>query len=229
VYFVFENARASHRQHEADMDFKFITNALRNFDAGTLQLPYPTRHAVDGFANNPIDDPTAKPLYSWRLNVIVFLCSYADPQFDQAWDSSANANCRQYGFDFMRSNHGSQSTQVFAITGPDTPFGDGASEKPHAMSELDNDTILIVEVRNAGVHWMEPGDFDIRTMPHTINAADGRGISGEHAGGFFVGFADGEVWFIGNDVPFDELAKFFTIAGAKANDRDAVLRPYKLN
>ena len=38
--------------------------------------------------------------------------------------------------------------------------------------------ILLVEVRNSGTHWMQPGDFDIRTMPRTINDPAGKGISG---------------------------------------------------
>jgi hypothetical protein len=40
------------------------------------------------------------------------------------------------------------------------------------------------------------------------------GISGNFEGDFFVGFADGCVWFIRNTVPFEELSKFFTVSGA---------------
>jgi hypothetical protein len=73
---------------------------------------------------------------------------------------------------------------------------------------------------------MQPGDFDIRTMPRSINAPDGRGISSRYRYGFHVIFADGEVWGLSHDTPFEELEKFFTIDGAKQHDRDIVLRPY---
>ena len=120
-----------------------------------------------------------------------------------------------------------KTTRIFAITGPGTAFGDNETELPRSIKDLDVDTILIVEVRNSGTHWMEPGDFDIRTMPQTINAADGKGISSIHRTGFHVGFADGEVWYLRNDCPFAELSKFFTIAGAKAHDRQTCLGPYR--
>ena len=76
---------------------------------------------------------------------------------------------------------------------------------------------------------MQPGDFDIRTMPQAINGAAGRGISSLHATGFHVLFADAEVWFLSNELPFKQLSKFFTVAGAMANDRDKILRPYLID
>ena len=47
----------------------------------------------------------------------------------------------------------------FAITGPGTAFGDDESEPPARLQDIDRDTILVVEVRNSGVHWMQPDDF----------------------------------------------------------------------
>lgn len=35
------------------------------------------------------------------------------------------------------------------------------------------------------------------------------------------------MWYLRNDVPFDDLRKFFTVAGAKTHDRDRVLEPYR--
>ena len=63
-------------------------------------------------------------------------------------------------------------------------------------------------------------------MPATIGAADGAGISGRIAGGFHVIFADGELWFLGNEVPFATLQKLFTVDGAMKNDRQDLLGRY---
>lgn len=115
---------------------------------------------------------------------------------------------------------------MFAVTGPGTAFGDGKHERPHSLNEMDADTLLVVEVRNSGLHWMAPGDFDIRTMPRTINAPNGRGISSRHRAGFYVIFADNAVWCLSHETPFEELEKFFTIESAKRHDREEVLRPY---
>jgi hypothetical protein len=87
------------------------------------------------------------------------------------------------------------------------------------LSQLDADTILIVEVRNTGIHWMEPGDLDLRHLPQTI-AAD------TSADSFHVGFADGEVWLLDAKVPVDELRKFLTLEGARQWDRQSCLGPY---
>ena len=76
---------------------------------------------------------------------------------------------------------------------------------------------------------MEPRDFDIRTMPHTINAPDGKGISSGFPGGFHVLFADGTVWFLSDKVPFETLQKFFTVGDAEKHDRETLLGPYVLD
>jgi hypothetical protein len=73
-----------------------------------------------------------------------------------------------------------------------------------------------------------PGDLDIRTMPRTINGADGHGISSRYAGGFHVLFADWRIWFVSQRVPFDELEKFFTVEGARKYDAEELLGPYVL-
>ena len=66
-------------------------------------------------------------------------------------------------------------------------------------------------------------------MPHTINAKDGSGISGQNKGGFVVLFADGQAWFLSEKIPFATLEKFFTIEGAKRYSREKLLGPFVLD
>ncbi|MEK6250060.1 MAG: hypothetical protein N2C12_17885 [Planctomycetales bacterium] len=116
-------------------------------------------------------------------------------------------------------------TNVSVVTGPDTPFDESRTQD---LKEMDEDTIILVEVRDSGVHWAQPWDLDLRTMPSEINPTNGTGISGNFDGGFFVGFADGKVWFLDNDIPFDQLKPFLTLSGARELDREEVLEPYKI-
>ncbi|MBN2024231.1 MAG: hypothetical protein JW809_15720 [Pirellulales bacterium] len=95
------------------------------------------------------------------------------------------------------------------------------------VEELPPDLIVLVETRNSGVHWMEPGDLDVRTMPRTIDAADGKGISANFGDRVHVAFADGTVWALSTDVPFATVEKFLTIDSAKRHDRDVLLGPYQ--
>jgi hypothetical protein len=232
--------REGAKRQSTSNNFHQIASALHNFDSAHNRLPHPVRFA-DG-VNSPFvhhQDPTARPLHSWRFAIMHLIMSdTSDTAFDQPWDAPANARWRTvpqvyaYGgwgdgaFDSRNPNSVPTSTCAFAITGPGTAFGDGDTEEPRSLEEIDGDTILVVEVRNSGLHWMAPGDFDIRTMPTTIDDPDGCGISSKHGSGFHVIFADTTVWYLRNDVPFDQLAKFFTVEGAKTHDRDIVLGPY---
>jgi hypothetical protein len=98
-----------------------------------------------------------------------------------------------------------------------------------ALKDVPPNTILAVETRASGIPWPAPGDFDIGTMPHTINAPDGKGISSRNECGFHVIFADGQVWFLSEKVPFESLKKFFTTAEAKWHDREEVLGQFALH
>ena len=223
--------------------FRQIGFALKNHSCQCGHLPFPVRHA-DGtnFAYAEGDDPAAKELYSWRFSIIHNIASYKmDAVFDQSWNAPANTPWRTvpqpYAYDGWGNGMGDRrvpasiptNTCAFAITGPGTAFGDGNTDKPRSLDEIDGDTILVIEVRNSGIHWMEPGDFDIQTMPKTINDSSGLGISSAYGSGFHVVFADNTVWYLRNDVPFDQLAMFFTVDGAKANDRETILGPYLPN
>ena len=118
-------------------------------------------------------------------------------------------------------------TRVYAITGPDTAFGDGKTHEPYSIADLPGDVILATEIRKSENHWMKSSDFDIQTMPKSIDSQDGKSISGHHECGFYVIFADAEVWFLSNETPFSELSQFFTIRGAIEHDREQVLGKYR--
>jgi hypothetical protein len=168
-------------------------------------------------------DPNSEALYSWRCFVPRNL-GYQTMSHDltSSWDAPTNAAMRAVRPHMFCADQTSASnghTQFLAITGPGTAFGDGTSP-PRALLSLPADTILIVETRNSGIHWTEPGDFDIRTMPRTIDSHDGTGISGHYPRGFHVAFADAEYWCLSN--------KFFSVEGAENNDREELLGPYRL-
>jgi hypothetical protein len=220
-----------------------IYNSMR----GVLLTLYNWSDVYDTLPPATITNKKGLAISSWRYWTTPFFESPPHwPHVRDPWDAPENQETRQvrYGL-FCWSEVETRAvggpidtgvwtedappeafyTNIFAITGPGTAFEAG---KQVRLKDLPDSLILIVEVRNSGVHWMQPGDFDIRTMPKTINAPDGKGISGVLARGFHVGFADAQVWYLSNKVPFDDLSKFFTIEGAKAQDRDEVLGPYVL-
>ena len=212
--------------------------SLRYYNKCHGHLPYPVRRETVGKPTRlGTPNGTGKPLYSWRAEVCRYRDNWCQEVLDTSapWDAATNRRFADFPWQFCYDalvtwdfpKAYSKTTSMMAITGPGTAFG-CEGEPPKSLKSIPRSTIVVVEVRNSGVHWMQPGDFDIRTMPRTINAADGRGISSRYPGGFHVLFADLEVWFLSDKVPFETLKRFFTLEGAKRNDREKDLGPYIL-
>ena len=169
-------------------------------------------------------DPFGRPCQSWRVAVMGFVEQCSGPRepnvpwFDPRNQASANTPNWLYCFFPQRRPPESLYSQVWAVTGPGTAF-DG--EEVHRFSELPNDLILLLEAGKSTVHWMAPGDLDVRDVPSWLPA-------GSVGDGLAVAFADGEAWFLSPEVTTRELSRFFTIESAQTCDRQSILGPYCL-
>ena len=166
-------------------------------------------------------DPFGRRLYSWRFELLPYMIQTGlDPHYHDAWYAPGNRVFAWKYSSFYSSNNpegrDAPDTCIMAITGPGTAF-DGAE---HSLPDLPANTILCVEVANSGVHWMEPGDLDVGDLPPSLTA-------GPDGSGFFVGFADTEVWFLDRSVPLESLRPFLTIKTAASSDRQEILGPYR--
>lgn len=201
------------------------------------QLPYPVvrQGQPDRLTvASPIKEAD-RPLYSWRVKIVPYLAGWHgtwDPS--QPWDHSINKNLLEMSKFYSYSVDGKTDTSAFpetnllAIMGPGTAFGDGIG-RPLALKAVPPATIIAVETRSSGIPWPAPGDFDIRVMRQTVNAPDGKGISSRNTGGFHLIFADGQVWFLSDKIPFETLRAFFTTADAGSHDREQLLGRYALH
>ena len=229
-------SRDAHRSTR--MRFSSVSMALRNYSNIRGHLPDPEvwRESVQLPGDNVSPVPLVRPLYSWRVEIVWYLESWHGTWHPaRPWDDPVNKQLVELSFFYAYGVTGTEpypksfpETNALAITGPGTAFGDG-KEPPKAVKDVPPQTILVVETRQSGIPWPAPGDFDIRTMPQTINSPDGKGISSRYADGFHVIFADEWVWLISNKVPFETLKKFFTIAEARKHDREKLLGPYALH
>jgi prepilin-type processing-associated H-X9-DG protein len=87
-----------------------------------------------------------------------------------------------------------------------------------------SNTILLVEVHNSGIHWMEPRDLDASQMAMAINANPARkgvipGISSGHPGVAQAAMADGSVRALPDDTPPATVRAMLTIAGGETVQR----------
>lgn len=104
------------------------------------------------------------------------------------------------------------TTNYLAITGPGTAWPGEQSVRLDDIKDGPSNTILIVEVPDSDVHWMEPRDLDFAGLEKAVK---------KH-GGLRVLFADGRVGFIPASIPRDQLKALVTIAGDEEIDRQYV-------
>ena len=76
-------------------------------------------------------------------------------------------------------------------------------------------TLLVVEIANSGIHWMEPRDLHVSQMSRTINGQSGQGISSGHQGLACVALADGRARVMTDKTPRATIDALLTIRGGE--------------
>ena len=180
-------------------------------------------HDIYGsFPPTYIADENGRPMHSWRVLLLPYMDQqplYDQHRFDEPWDGPNNrklADQIEWTYSCpedhpnQRSNP-SVETSYVAIVGDHTAW---QGEKALTLADFVDGTsnvLLIVEVHNSGIHWMEPWDLHVSQMATVINAPHGQGIGSAHPGGAQVGLADGSVRFLRDDTPRDVLRSHIQI------------------
>jgi hypothetical protein len=209
------------RQMQCGNHLKHIALALQNYhdECGTFPPAY-------------IADSSGRPLHSWRVLILPFLGHsdlYARYRFDEPWDGPNNRKlAAEMPPEFAcpcqpRPSGGLTETNYLAVVGPGTVW---PGVKPTSMSQISDgtsNTILVVEVHDSGISWLEPRDLHVTQMPMTINPLRGQGISSRHASPNDRGrgtravavFCDGHTQSLPNDLPPETLRGLLTIGGGE--------------
>ena len=140
------------------------------------------------------------------------------PNFHESWNSPRNQRFSPWGRDVFYRAVTPERTFVCAIVGPNTAFDDAS----HIFAdELSANQIILIEVADCGYSWMEPGDIEIEQL-----VSGSRRPLGVLPEGFFVVFADRQVWFLDHHVPLRVVLKYCTRTGARAHNREDELAQY---
>jgi hypothetical protein len=96
-----------------------------------------------------------------------------------------------------------------------------------SVSDGVESTLSIVEVKNSGIHWMEPRDLDFQTLTLRINPPGTTvGLSSPHHDGCHASCCDGHVVYLPNDTPPATLRAFLTRDGGEDKKLLAKWRRY---
>ncbi len=90
-------------------------------------------------------------------------------------------------------------------------------------------TILLVEVADSGIDWMEPRDLDLRTMSLDVNDRKHPSISSHDPTGPAVAFANWKVWRLreGRILPA-KLRALLTRDGGEPVDKEELIQHHAL-
>ncbi len=173
---------------------------------------YPPAYTVDG---------DGKRLHSWRVLLLPYLNEqrlYGKIDLNKPWDDPVNLQATSrmpevYGCP-LDTNRLMDETNYMVINGPTLLFNGPENRKLKDISDQASQTIVVVEVADAGINWMEPKDLVGSNMDWRVNASPGLG-SRHYAGGIHVLMADGQVKHFGNFIPVEDLQGMATIHGGE--------------
>ena len=183
-----------------------IALALQNYYDAYRALPPPY-----------IADENGQPMHSWRVLLLPFIEQqglYQQYKFDEPWNGPNNSKLAlevAWWHPFMCPADPKPSgdmTNYVLVVGKNAMFENGRSTTFADVTDGLSNTIMVVEVANSNIHWMEPRDLDFETMSLIINASqNGDCISSQHTNGAHVAFGDGRIVFLNNYLLPETLRK----------------------
>ncbi len=197
---------------ECSNNLKQIGLALHNYHT-----------AYDGLPPAYVADQDGNPLYSWRVLLLPQLEQqnvYDRFDKDKAWDSPENQAVSATLLPVFQCPSSPRDrgpyTHYAVVVGPETLFAEDNSLNFGDVHDGLANSIMVVEIRNSGIHWAEPRDITMDDLLATgINGHDAAGCGSYHPGGMMVCMADGSVHFISEDMSTDVLRSLLTASGGE--------------
>jgi hypothetical protein len=166
-----------------------------------------------------VNGPDGRPWHSWRVLLLPYLeerATYDAYNFAEPWDGPNNRKLaermpRLYSFHgFERP--GNTTTNYLAVVGDETVWAATKKVASEDVTDGHGETILIVENRGAGVHWMEPRDLALAEMDFRLDGP--KGVSSPYDDPAAV-MIDGGLKRLKPDFKPHVLRALFTIRGGE--------------
>lgn len=199
------------RQADCRQNLRQISFALRNYHDVWQCFP-PARTL----------GPDGKAWHSWRVLLAPYLGAktfYSQYRMDEPWNGPNNRKLRGPPFPFFRcpiaQNRDPCMTSYVAVVGPETAWPGTESVDRFDGADRLHDMIMVVEVADSGIHWMEPRDLEFDDLFPTGGGTAKVKPSSDHPGEFNVLFADGSVRWLPADVAREKLRAMLTRDGGE--------------
>lgn len=222
--FAVKTARETARQSQCQGHMNQLQLALRNYESTNGHFP-------PAF----IMGPDGTPWHSWRVLILPTLgeeAVYEQYRFDEPWNGPNNsklADMINLGWFQCPSRPAKQSmhTNYVAVVGEETAFPGVRSTTSDEIMDGPGNTILLAEIRDSGIHWMEPRDlkFESLTLQTDPGRASSTCISSHHPAGPAVVFADKiTAYRLRPSLSLSKLRAMLTIAGGEEVTKESLKR-----
>ncbi|MCA9111733.1 MAG: DUF1559 domain-containing protein [Planctomycetaceae bacterium] len=169
-----------------------------------------------------VADNQGRPIHSWRVLILPYIDQrelYDKYRFDEPWDGPNNRQLHDIlvpTYICPDQPRETRDTSYVAIVGPETMWPEGEPRKPN---EAWREKLMVAEVSQSGIHWMEPRDIEATQAVDSI-WFESESLSSEHRDigwsqqvlGANAAFADGTARFLSHeDTTADDLARLIHV------------------
>ena len=187
-----------------------------------------------------VADKNGKPMHSWRTLILPYLeqkSLYNAYNFNEPWDGPNNRKLANTSLPVFNCPSAKKwdtpMTSYVAVTGPGTMWPGRQSTKFEDVTDGLSSTIVLVEIADSGIHWMEPRDITLEeALGNSGNSIAQVPSSVHHSvGGYFVrslplaGFitmSDGYGEFFCDRPSTDDIAAMLSINGGETVDLENI-------
>jgi hypothetical protein len=219
----FMHSPAVGRREHCRCNLEHIARALRNYhgDYGCFPPAF-------------VADDKGQPMHSWRVLILPYLKEqwmYSQYRFDEPWDGPNNCKLHTIRLEVYECPTqpfaGVPMTSYVAVVGPATIWPGATPAKFKDVTDSMSMTLMVVEMADSGIHWMEPRDLDASTVRLTGDPNNGRGICSRHRGDsllwrkvYWVEAATvgGDSLLLPPKMPAEQLRALLTISGGEEID-----------